>query len=620
MIEQGGQVILRIPEEVIEQVRSNVDIVEIVSQYVQLRKSGKNYFGLCPFHEEKTPSFSVAPEKQIFHCFSCHRGGNVFKFIMEIEKIGFPEAVVKVAELGGISLPAEILQNKTTGDAKTDSEIGQLRKIYAETTQLFHHILVNTQIGERGLEYLEKRGLKPETIEKYQLGFAPKQEILADFLQEKGFSQQQLVASGLFFETDAGSLRQKFVERILFPIRDAQKYIIAFSGRSLIKDPQIPKYLNSPETKLFNKRKILFNFDSAKSVIRHEGFALLLEGFMDVLSAYQAGVKNGVASMGTSLTNEQVYLLERTTNKLCLCYDGDDPGQSAIARALKMLQPVTKLRLNVIVIPHQQDPDEYIKSHGDIAFRQLINKKQQTQTAFWMAYLAKDRDLTNEADQLAYISEVLEKVALVTEPLERDLYLSQLAKRFSLEKNSLTGQLHLLLRQQQRDQQPKSSSQITRPLVKVEPEKKYDRIQKAERLLLYRLLHSYDVRSYLKSIADFSFVHDQYQTIYLLAEGYFQIYQDYETARFLDFLQDESLRQIIISLEIENYAAETSPKEIADCVCLITQISPVEERLAKIKQQLETARKMNDQEMVTKLTIKFVDLLKQKELKKSTSF
>ncbi|WP_281164994.1 DNA primase [Liquorilactobacillus sicerae] len=611
---------MRIPEEVIEQVRSNVEIVDIVGQYVQLRKSGKNYFGLCPFHEEKTPSFSVAPEKQIFHCFSCHRGGNVFKFIMEIEKISFPEAVLKVAELGGISLPPQLLNSSSDQTVSADSETGQLRRVYTETAQLFHHILLNTQLGESALTYLQDRGLTTETIEKFQLGFAPPQEVLATFLSEKGFSHQLLIKTGLFAENQSGVLRQRFRERVLFPIRDGQGYVVAFSGRTLSQDPKVPKYLNSPETKLFNKRKILFNFDLAKSAIRQNGFALLLEGFMDVLSAYQVGVKNGIASMGTSLTNEQVYLLERTTERLCLCYDGDDPGQNAIARALKLLQPITRLKLNVVLLPEKQDPDEYIQKNGGQAFKNLVTKGQQTKMSFWMTYLAAKHNLENENEQLAYISEVLEKIAQLLEPVERDLYLNQLAKRFALEKSSLTRQLHVLMRQQKQFKQPALSQQAKQsPDLSLHAEKKYSQIEKAERLLLYRLLQSYEVRSHLKGVTGFSFIHDQYQTIYLLAEGYFQVYDEYETARFLDFLQADDLRQIIISLEIENYAKVGSMEEIQDCVRLIMQVSPIEEKLLQVKHQLIAARKTNDQQLITKLTIEFVDLLKQKQLKKSTS-
>ncbi|MFT8457888.1 MAG: DNA primase [Liquorilactobacillus ghanensis] len=609
----------RIPEETIEQIRSNVNIVEIVSQYVQLHKSGKNYFGLCPFHEEKTPSFSVTDEKQIFHCFSCHRGGNVFKFIMEMEKISFPEAVIKVAELGGIALPASITEDGSASD-QADTQTGQLRQIYALSADLFHHILVNTAIGEPALNYLHQRGLSDETIETFYLGFAPTQQVLLPFLKDRNFSRELLVRSGLFSEGNDGSLYQRFKERVLFPIRDPQKRVIAFSGRLLTKDDQLPKYLNSPETVLFNKRKVLFNFDLAKGEIRQQGFAILFEGFMDVISAYQAGVHQGVASMGTSLTNEQIYLLERTTERLCLCYDGDSPGQKATARALQLLQPLTKLELGVIPIPNQRDPDEYINQESPAAFVKLVENGQQNQMSFWFSFLATERNLTNENDQLAYISDVLEKIAGVASPVARDLYLGQLAKRFSLDKKSLAGQLHSLLQQQARKNFQQQTRQPVPLARKAAPAaKNYDRVEKAERLLLYRLLHSYDVRLKLRETTNFAFVHDSYQTIYLLAEGYFKQYADYDPARFLDFLADEHLRQLMVELEVENHAAVGSAEEVDDCMRLIMQLSPLEEQLAALKQQLETARRMNNQKLVEELTIKFVELLKQRQLKKSAS-
>jgi DNA primase len=428
----------RIPEETVEQIRSSVNIVEIVSQYVQLHKSGKNYFGLCPFHEEKTPSFSVTEEKQIFHCFSCHRGGNVFKFIMEIENISFPEAVIKVAELGGIDLPKSVTEsNATAGSA--DTQVGQLRQIHSLAADLFHHILVNTEIGETALKYLHQRGLTDETIETFHLGYAPVQQVLLPFLEDRHFPRELLIRSGLFTENDAGQLYQRFKERVLFPIRDPQKRVIAFSGRLLKKDEKLPKYLNSPETLLFNKRKVLFNFDLAKSEIRQHGFAILFEGFMDVISAYQAGVQQGIASMGTSLTNEQIYLLERTTDRLCLCYDGDDPGQKATARALQLLQPLTKLELGVIPIPGKRDPDEYINQESPTAFVKLVKDGQQNQMSFWFSFLAANRNLTNENDQLAYISDSLEKIATVASPVARDLYLGAIGETFFFREKKFSG-------------------------------------------------------------------------------------------------------------------------------------------------------------------------------------
>lgn len=613
----------RIPEEVIETVRSSVNIVDIVGQYVQLRKSGKNYFGLCPFHEEKTPSFSVTEEKQIFHCFSCHRGGNVFKFIMEIENMSFPDAVIRVAELGNVQLAQEFTQSLSNDNVSESSETTKLKAMYNDAAHLFNHILVNTSMGEQALKYLHARGLDDGMIEEFNLGYAPTKELLEAFFKEKGLDHQLLRKSGLFVELQDGSLKERFRDRVLFPIRDPRGETIAFSGRLLLKDDKKPKYLNSPETAIFNKRKVLFNFDKAKSKIRQEKSAILFEGFMDVLAAYRAGVKNGLASMGTSLTNEQVYLLERITDHLDICYDGDDPGQHATARALGLLEPLTKMKLGVVHIPEKMDPDEYVKKYGGEKFDQLAKSSHETVVAFYMRYYEQDRNLSNEADQLAYLADVLQQLAKVQSPVERDIYLNQLAKRFGIEKVNLESQLQAYVNKSKQDtnQQNKQNEVLRKDrIVKSKNDQRHlDRVEKAERLLLYRLLHDHSVWLKLREIKDFSFVHDMYQTIYIIAEGYFNAYNEYDTARFLDYLEDEALRQILIELALGAYAKDASEEEVDDCIDLIMHQSPLENKIKDIKKQLSDAKRMNNNDLVTSLTVSLVNLLRQQQVEKSTS-
>lgn len=620
-MKRGDFVSQRIPEQVIENVRNNVNIVDIVGQYVQLSKSGRNLFGLCPFHEEKTPSFSVTEEKQIFHCFSCHRGGNVFKFIMEIENISFPEAVLKVAELGNVEIDEKIMHDFDSSDTES-SNSRKLKKVHADAAQLYHHILVNTQIGEEALDYLHERGLNDDIINEFNLGYAPEKAILGAFFTERKVASEVLKKSGLFVEYDDGTLNDRFRDRVLFPIRDAQGSTIAFSGRLLHKDDKQPKYLNSPETELFNKRKILFNFDKAKSEIRQKKFAILFEGFMDVLAAYRSGIKNGIASMGTSLTNEQIYLLERTTNELFLCYDGDSAGQNAIARALELLEPVTKLKLGVIRIPEKMDPDEYVQKYGEKAFVQLIADAHETKIAFYMRYYQQNRNLANENDQLAYIADVMEKLAVVESPVEQDLYLNQLANRFALEKDSLKLQLREFVKKFKPQKQLKSAKDNNLKYLSgrhTTNSQKYSKIERAERLLIYRILHEQNTRIRMKRYTNFSFVHDDYQLIYIISEGYFNVYPEYETARFLDFLDNERARQLVVSLELDNYALESSDEEFADCIDVISNQSPLEQEITELKQKLVDAKKVNNNELVTSLTIKLVTLLQQQQTNKSAS-
>lgn len=614
----------RIPTDVIDQIRSDVNILDIVGQYVQLHRSGSNWFGLCPFHTEKTGSFSVNEPKQFFHCFSCGRGGNVFKFLMEIEDLTFPEAVYRTAELAGIELDAKYLPQNVAGAEDTQSETGKLKRLYAQAGQLYHHILVNTKLGQPALDYLHERGLSDELIAEFQLGYAPQAEILQAFFHEKKLDDYQtLRKSGLFSEREGEDLAERFNDRIMFPIRDQTGSIIAFSGRLLTPDKKLPKYLNSPEGILFNKRKVLFNFDKAKKTIRHESKVYLFEGFMDVLAAWRAGIKNGVASMGTSLTSEQIYLLEQTASKLYICYDGDLPGRKATKRALELIAPLSKFELGAILLPEKLDPDEYVRKYGPENFKDFVTSHERTELEFYLEYFRVGRNLETESDQLAYITDVLEKVAQVKDPLARDLTLNRLAKEFELDKNNLTSQLQALMQQVQSEQLKqdqanslKRSDKVVYSTQQRQEKKRYSPAEQAERLLLYRLLHEHDVFLRIKGLADFSFIHEEYETIFLLADGYFDRYSEYESASFLDFLKDEHLRQIIISLELGDYG-EVNEQEISDCLAFIMQHSPLEEQIKAVKTKLEQAKRLGDAKVIMEQTTKLIELLKKKQTEKS---
>ena len=614
----------RIPTDVIDQIRSDVNILDIVGQYVQLHRSGSNWFGLCPFHTEKTGSFSVNEPKQFFHCFSCGRGGNVFKFLMEIEDLTFPEAVYRTAELAGIELDAKYLPQNVAGAEDTQSETGKLKRLYAQAGQLYHHILVNTKLGQPALDYLHERGLSDELIAEFQLGYAPQAEILQAFFHEKKLDDYQtLRKSGLFSEREGEDLAERFNDRIMFPIRDQTGSIIAFSGRLLTPDKKLPKYLNSPEGILFNKRKVLFNFDKAKKTIRHESKVYLFEGFMDVLAAWRAGIKNGVASMGTSLTSEQIYLLEQTASKLYICYDGDLPGRKATKRALELIAPLSKFELGAILLPEKLDPDEYVRKYGPENFKDFVTSHERTELEFYLEYFRVGRNLETESDQLAYITDVLEKVAQVKDPLARDLTLNRLAKEFELDKNNLTSQLQALMQQVQSEQLKqdqanslKRSDKVVYSTQQRQEKKRYSPAEQAERLLLYRLLHEHDVFLRIKGLADFSFIHEEYETIFLLADGYFDRYSEYESASFLDFLKDEHLRQIIISLELGDYG-EVNEQDISDCLAFIMQHSPLEEQIKVVKTKLEQAKRLGDAKVIMEQTTKLIELLKKKQTEKS---
>ncbi|WP_434431937.1 DNA primase [Lactiplantibacillus paraplantarum] len=616
----------RIPEEKVEQVRSAVNIADFIGQYVQLKKAGKNLFGLCPFHEERTPSFSVNEQKQIFHCFSCGRGGNVFSFIMDLENLSFPEAIVKVADFGHIDLPATYTAQSQPATPK-DQQQADLLKLYADSAKMYQHILVNTELGEPALKYLHERGLDDETIKTFGIGYAPANQLLLDFFKEHQTDYQLLRQSGLFIENQSGDLRDRFIDRVLFPIKDASGRVIAFSGRILKKSPNEPKYLNSPETKLFNKRSVLFNFDLARGPIRQQKSVVLFEGFMDVIAAYRSGIQNGVASMGTSLTDEQIYMLERVTDTLYVCYDSDMPGQKATDRALKLLGGNSRLNLGVIQMPDGMDPDEYLRAQGQEKFVQVFEDGKQTPTAFEMQYLKHDLNLQNTPDQLTYLQAVLQQLAQLSSSVEQDLYLNQLVAEFDLDKDDLKQQLRSLVGQQavRRGGSRSDTQQMAPPPVPAPlgpPPATVDgstnsgplsRVEKAERLLLYRLLNDHDVWLRVMAIAGFHFVHDSYQQILVYAEAYFKTHNHFDLGNFTDFMTDSELQPVVTSLEFMDVASESSKEEIADLVNVIMNQQPLVEQINSKKAELTAAKQIGNHDLVQQLTLALIDLYRQQQ-------
>ncbi|MTV81224.1 DNA primase [Secundilactobacillus folii] len=612
----------RIPEAVIEQVRDATDIVDFISQYVQLQKQGKNFFGLCPFHEERTPSFSVTEDKQIFHCFSCGRGGNVFKFLMELENLSFQEAVVKVAEFSHVPLDEKIV-NAATGAGQSgdpQSPTNQLIKLHQDAAKLYAHILMNTEMGQPALDYLHHRGLTDQTISDYGLGFAPDRQLLKPFFDERQIDYQMLRHSGLFIENQDGDLRDRFVNRIMYPIRNQSGQEIAFSGRILKQAPDQPKYLNSPETEIFNKRRVLFNFDLARGAVRKQGNLILFEGFMDVMSAHQSGVDNGVASMGTSLTEEQIYAIQRITGQVFVCYDGDTPGQKATQRALTILRDNSSLKLGVIQMPEGLDPDEYRQQYGEQKLADALESARETPVAFEMRYLKTQYDVATDAGRLQYLDEILAILATVRSPVEQDVYLTQLADTFELDKTSLRQQLAMVKPVPRTVKKPAVTSGVTDGQNSAEPQQrqvvKYSSIEKAERALLFRMLHDRDVWLRVTGTPNFSFVDDDYQLIFTLAQGYFETHQEYAPAQFIDFIRDDHLQRLVVELESLQLSDSIGEGEIDDYIQLIMHVAPLTKQIKATEQALQEARRLGDNDQVRKLVIDYIKLQQQKQSQK----
>lgn len=601
----------RIPEEIIENVRTSVNIADIIGQTVQLKKSGKNLFGLCPFHEERTPSFSVNEEKQIFHCFSCGRGGNVFKFLMELNNVSFPEAVLQVADEANITIADEFRHSDAD---QSNSEVGQLIGLYEDAAKLYHHVLMNTQVGEAALSYLHQRGLTDEILNTFNIGFAPAEGLLKPLFEERHVDYQLLRTSGLFIENQDGQLRDRFSGRVMFAIRNASGKVIAFSGRLLTKDPDAPKYLNSPETKIFHKSETLFNFDLAKREIRKAEAVILFEGFMDVIAAYSAGIKNGIASMGTSLTTEQIGILQRVAQTLYVSYDGDDAGQNATHRALSLIGSHSNMQLGVIQMPEGLDPDEYLRKYDAIQFRAVYEGAKETPVGFALRFLARNRNLDNQSDQLSYINEVLKIVAGVSAPVERDLYLNQLASRFNLDKASLQQQLADISQSQAPIPVAGQASSTTAPQKVVSYQApKLDQVERAEQLLLQRLLTDQSVWLHVTADAAFHFVHDAYQTLFLLAQGYKQTHPGLQIAGFLDYVNDADLEQTLINVTEQPVFDRDDLADVDDCIQIIMNQAPIDEAIRQKNIAMAEAKRLNNRDLQNQLTLELIQLYKQKQ-------
>jgi DNA primase len=427
---------MRISENKIEEVRSAANIVDVISEYVQLRKRGKNYIGLCPFHNEKTPSFTVSEDKQIYHCFGCHSGGNVFKFIMEYEKISFIESVQEMARRYGINIDVD---EKDSSERQTEQEI--LYDLNTEAAKFFSNNLLNSSNGEIAREYFQKRKVKLQTMRAFGLGYSLSGwDNFVSYAQEKKLDLERAISLGLIGQGKDGRLYDRFSGRIIFPIFSPNGRVVAFAGRILEgKDDNNAKYLNSPESIIYVKGRILYGLSFAKDDIRKLDKAILVEGYMDLISLHQAGIKNVVAVSGTALTEEQVQLLSRYTKNVVLLFDADTAGIKASMRSIELLLR-KDMEIKIASLPAGEDPDSYVNNFGPEKFDDVIKKAQnflEYQTAFYESQgMFEDASKTANA-----IRELVKPIAILSDDIKRSLYIKTIAKKFNLREKLLETEL-----------------------------------------------------------------------------------------------------------------------------------------------------------------------------------
>lgn len=419
-------------DELIEQIKNANDIVEVISEYVPLKKNGRNYWGCCPFHNEKTPSFSVTPEKGFFYCFGCKAGGNVFNFLMRKDNLTFPEALEKLANRANIQLPEKAL---TQEEIQRKAHRDEMYRVNDLAATFYHNCLTQTETGKEALTYLKERGLSEEIIEQFRLGFAPSgRDRLSRAFTQRDIQERTLLELGLARKNERG-MYDYFRNRVMFPICDGRGRVVAFGGRIIKPSERDPKYLNSPETNFFNKGYMLFAFDKAWQTIRRKRQVVLVEGYMDVISAHNHGVTNVVASLGTAFTENQARLLVRQADEVILAYDMDGAGRHAVREAIKILQKL-KFKIRIVVMPDGKDPDDYCRNHGGEAFQQLIDEAISPFEFFLNESLIQE-DRNTAAGKQAILKNMFDYIKEVDNPIERETYLKALALPLWLDNSSI---------------------------------------------------------------------------------------------------------------------------------------------------------------------------------------
>ncbi|MFZ5596834.1 MAG: DNA primase [Bacillota bacterium] len=468
-----------IPRDTIEDVRIQTDIVSLVSQYVRLEKRGRNYTGLCPFHQDKDPSFTVNPEKQMFYCFGCQAGGNSIKFAMMIENLSFTEAVKRLAGQAGIVIP-DYAGGRDDGRAAREERAWSANAAAAE---FYHRCLLEGSGGSRAREYLAGRGLSPEIIEAFKIGYAPDSwDALIKHMRENGYSTGELFDYGLV-SGDRNRAFDRFRNRIIFPVRNSQGRIVAFGGRVLGKAVDQPKYLNTPETLYFNKSKILYGLDQARQAIRQAGYAVMMEGYMDVVTAHQFGIRNALASMGTSLTAEQGKLLIRYTRDVYIAYDSDAAGVKAASRGLDILQQIG-CRLKVISMPEGTDPDEFIRKYGARGWQEIISGPETRTLLEYKLGLAG----SSKKDASDILEEVLPNLAAIRSDIEIEEAVKTVASRLNLSWEAVRGEIRRYKASQRKiGGKPDKIAKKTHNIIK--SPKPRDAISKAELGILKIIVH-----------------------------------------------------------------------------------------------------------------------------------
>lgn len=545
--------------EEINEIRLSVDIVDIVSRYISLTKKGKNYFGVCPFHEDGDPSLSVSPDKQIFSCFSCHTAGNVFKFLMEYEHISFIEAVKMVADISGINIDVQTFKN-------TNVKQNKIYDVY-DIGQKFYVNNINTQFGKSAKDYLINRGINEEMIKEFEIGLAIKStNTLSKLLEQKDFKEKDLVDSGLIVKDEKG-FHDFFYDRVMFPLHDINGKVIGYSGRIYYKDDNAPKYINSKEHPLFKKGEFVYNYQKAKNECRIKNTVIIMEGFMDVIRAYSVGVKNVVATLGTAFTKEHANLIKKLAKNVIICFDGDKAGAKATMSCSNILISMGIIP-KIVRLEENLDPDEYVLKYGKDKFIDKINNPMSVMD-FKLNFLKNDKDLTQTVDKAKYATEMLEELNKINDDVLREVTLNKISKETDLDIEFLKSKLDVKVEIK----------------VKPKPTIKSSTCDMAQLMILFYMLRYKEVIKMIENKSIY-FPNKDYRLLSREIISFYKTNSYIDIAEILGYLDDEMTKTIglIESLELKE---EYTQDMIDECLKTIRNYN-IDNEYERIFKQLET--------------------------------
>ncbi len=566
---------MRYSDELIDEIRNRNDIVDVISQYVVLKRSGRNFFGLCPFHKEKSPSFSVSPDKQIFHCFGCGVGGNVFHFVSKIENISFREALETLAEKAGVELP--------TLESDTENELIQLKsKVYEinkYAAEFYHENLYKTN-AKPAQEYVKKRKMDNTTLRNFMIGYSNNSyNELYNMLKEKGFTEEEILASSLVNKTKEGKFIDRFRGRLMFPIQDVRNRVIAFGGRVL--DDSKPKYINSPENIVYSKGRHLFGLNVAKKYENKMKKIIIVEGYMDAISLHQRGIHNVVASLGTAMTDAQGHLLRNNSEQVVIGYDSDGAGQAATMRGLEILQNMG-CDIRILQIEGAKDPDEFVVKYGPERFLKQVDNAISL-VEYKVKVLKSNLNLEQPNDKIKFLKEIANVLSKIDNNIEKEVYADKIAKEYKVSKEAIYAEINKL------EKANKPASKLlekSKPRIEVKTQNIInEQIDKREKLAIYLLINypneSYEIIRRNININDFK--NEKNKNIVK------KLYEELEKGNsninnVLDWFEDEQTINYISWILAYDFEITELNKCITDLINIYAKQNLIDQRNEVIKQ------------------------------------